>query len=882
MGINVEHEDENSAYIPLMEFLARSLIWILVGLSLGFASLDSIQLQLKGNHQFEFAGYYAAVAQGYYAQEGLAVAILPNVKQTPPVDDVIFGRAEYGVEGANLIRAWSEGKPVVSLAVIFQRSPQVLIAQSDFTIPQQLANQPVALGSESNREMELQSMLQVAGLPDSLIMNVESVDPIEDFIQGKIIAFYGNMGNEPEVLLRKNIQFNVLRPGRYESEFYGDCLFTSKLELEQNPERVVAFTRASLKGWAYALEHPEELVELIHRNYAPNLDLQHLRFEAKVIKEISAESRNTLGEQDSLIWQQDADFLFKAGLLPRQVSVDRYVYSIDRIEQERRASTFRFVSVLASIALFLLLLFSLLTWFLWRGVHRRNVDLIQSQVRLEQALRATSDAVWDWPNLSGPLWISPLGLEMIGLNPSSNLVGWGGLLERILPEDRSSLQSELDFAIKTLGTLVKEVRVDFQGEPHWIRIRGVVSENGITRRLTGIFQDIHQLKTAEMALRESEARFRQYFELGLVGMATVNVDGEFLQVNRVLWEMLETTESDILRQDWKQYTHPGDQVLEEDLMESVTKGERQGYTIDKRFISAKRNTIFALVATRAVLDLHGKVAHWVMLVLDISQRRQGEQEKERILHQLSLKNRTLEGMLHTISHDFRHPLVNVMWYSQEIEQSIQDLRRELNQSQIVSPTLHTLVQVEFPQYISEIRNGAQVIDRMLGGMLALSRLGRQAPDFVPVEMNQVVQVLLEEKRQQMEEIQALVQVGTLPPCLGSESQLYQVWKNLLENAMAYRDPERNLMVNIEGKIVREWVVYTMEDNGIGIPTSNLGHIFAPFFRINPKGSHAGDGLGLTFVTRILESHRGHIKVESEVGKGARFSVYLPKVSSENL
>jgi signal transduction histidine kinase len=73
------------------------------------------------------------------------------------------------------------------------------------------------------------------------------------------------------------------------------------------------------------------------------------------------------------------------------------------------------------------------------------------------------------------------------------------------------------------------------------------------------------------------------------------------------------------------------------------------------------------------------------------------------------------------------------------------------------------------------------------------------------------------------------------------------------------------------------VVYGIEDNGKGIPSGNLSDIFMPFFRLHAKENEtAGEGLGLTIVTRILESLRGHVKVESELGKGSRFYVYLPK------
>lgn len=866
-----------------MVFL-RKTISLLILISIAAWSgehLDTVRVQLKAKHQFEFAGFYAAIERGFYREEGFAVKLIPNpTGKLSPVDEVIFGRADYGVQGMDIIRSWSEGKPVLSLAVIFQRSPTLLIAQSDYTIPHQLAGKPIYFNSQS--ELELRAMFLSAGVHENRIQRTESDSPIEDFIAGKIDAISGLIGDEPEQLLRRKVPFNVIRPDHYAADFYGDCLFTSKLEKEQNPERVLAFTKATLRGWNYALEKPEEVIQIIHQKYAPNLDVDHLRFEAKALNEIHGKSRVILGEQDAGIWQQDADILFKAGLIKRKVDVHNLVYDLERMENEISRRKLKYLSVVALVTGVLLILFSVLTWFLWNGMNRRNRELSISQNRLEQALKATSDAVFDWPDSKGPIWLSKLGYELMGLDPGRSFTSYHEFTDRIHQEDRPGLQSDLDYCLKTLGSMSRDLRILVDGSPKWIRLRAVASSKDGVIRLSGILQDIHQLKTAEINLRETESRFRQYFELGLVGMAAVDTEGRFIQVNRVLWEMLETTEADLLYKDWRSFTHKGDQALEEDLMESVMKGERQGYTIDKRFLSLSGITIYALVATRAVLDAEGKVIHWVMLILDISQRRQGEQEKERILHQLSLKNRTLEGMLHTISHDFRHPLVNVMWYTQEISKSLAEAHTSIEAHCKENPEFRSLLLNDVPQFLKEIQNGSQVLDRMLGGMLALSRLGRQNAESVPVDMNQVIRVLIEEKHALIDNIHADVSIQNLPKCLGSESMLYQVFSHLLDNAIQYRDPDRNLKIQIDGKLVREWVVYSMDDNGIGIPASNLGHIFSPFFRINPRGNHNGDGLGLTFVTRILESHRGHIKVESVVGKGSRFSVFLPRVPDEQM
>ncbi|HSQ42844.1 MAG TPA: ABC transporter substrate-binding protein [Fibrobacteraceae bacterium] len=851
------------------------LIVLLWALSVLAAVPESVVLQLNGPHSFRYAGFYMAETKGFYAQEDLNVRILPLPSRTTPADAIIFGRADYGVEGADLLLDWSEGKPIISLAAIYQKSSTILVVPSDVTIPEQL--QGKAVFWNRTHALEMQVMFLNAGVSLDSIHLQQTNDEYQSFRLGRLDAFAADQGIAPERLLRDHMDFNVILPGRYGVDFYGDCLITSRRELEQNPRRAKAFLRATLKGWTYAMEHLDESISLVKREFQQEADSEQIAFEAQSWKDLFQATRVIPGEQNLALWQQNADMLFRLGLLHERLRVRDNIYSLQRIEQEEKTVSLHTVTVVAVIALVAVFaLFGLVSFFWWK-MRLRNRELHHGEARLQLALRATSDAAWEWPELSGPLWIAPLGYTMFEIDPNGFLPTWDNLLAHFHPEDRPELIRQLDeVRMAGEGAIAMDFRVHTSHGERWLRVRGLVSDDE-RKRMTGLFQNIHELKCAELALREREGQFRQYFELGLVGMASVERDGRFRQVNRVFCELLDTVEEILLQKNWKDVTHPDDWSLEEDLMASVMRRERQGYTIDKRLCSLSGKNVYVLAAVRAVFDSTGCVAHWVMLIQDITQRRQGEQEKERILHQLSLKNRTLEGLLHSISHDFRHPLVNMIWHCQDLAQSqrrllslpLPGLKEEARQ----------LLHQEMPNSLEEIHQGAQTMDRMLTGILSLSRLGKQIPEPAPVEMRCVVQALLEEMQILIQNSQAVIECGELPSCLGNEAMLYQIWKNLLLNALQYREITRSLQIRIEGKVVRDWVVYSIEDNGMGIPSRNLSDIFMPFFRLSAKENEiTGEGLGLTIVTRILESLRGHIKVESELGKGSRFCVYLPKGS----
>lgn len=822
-------------------FIFNSFLW---------AGNESLSLRIPANSGFASAGFYAALEQGYYKEQALDVVIVESTRAESIANEITHGNSEYGVLGSSIMEAWGRGLPIVSLAVLLQQSRSVLLVPSSVTILQELAGKTI--GIKDSLPPEIKLALQQRRVEVSVKWTEQ---PRQDFVAGKIDAFVGELGLDPEQMLNEGMDFNVMNPARLGADFYGMTLVTSIWEVERNSKRAIRFIKASLQGWQYAKDHPDEMIRNISRLKGNLKTEAQLRAEAQAVLELLELPNTPIGNQETLVWQKDMDLLANMGIIQKPRSVDSLIFGLDRLEQKEQQSLFRQIVIVASISLVLAALFMISAWFLWRRMTRHTRLLKESEARLQAALQSTTDAMWEWSGMPRKLWMSDVGFEMLGLQNLENTVEWEEFLSCFTPEDQYEIQAEIHRIRKMRGSFVLDVRLS-KKNMQWLRFRGFANPNEDHPVVTGILQDIHPLKAAEMALRESEAQFRQYFELGLVGMAKISLDGHFVQVNRTCWEILGSDEEELKSKTWRDFTHSSDIGLMEDLMASVIRGDRQGFTLDTRMLNAQAKVLYMLIAMRAVKNDHDEITHWVILLQDISQRRKGEQEKETLLHQLSLKNRTLEGMLQTIGHDFRNPLVTVMWHASELTR--------LNSGSD-----------EFQTSLFEVKKGVQRLDRMLIGMLALSRLGRQIPDMLTVYPVQILQALREELKESLEQCNATLTVAELPPCLGSETMLYEVWKHLLENAIQYRDPNRPLELGVTGKVVREWASYTLQDNGLGIPSSSLGHIFSPFFRLERDAEIDGDGLGLAYVTRILESHRGHIKVESELGKGSRFSLFIP-------
>jgi len=213
--------------------------------------LEPVTIQLRWFHQFQFAGYYAAIEQGFYAEEGLQVSLRefePGINRIVPV---LEGKAQYGVGDPALLNLRNQGKPVVVLSQIFQHSHTVLIARRESAIfsADELVGKRVMLPLDDIGSAAIQAMI-LEELGDLNRINVVShTYNDEKFIKGDVDAMSGYLSNEPFKLKIKGVAVNIIDPRSYGIDFYGDNLFTTDNEIAEHPERVNKIIRATLKGW---------------------------------------------------------------------------------------------------------------------------------------------------------------------------------------------------------------------------------------------------------------------------------------------------------------------------------------------------------------------------------------------------------------------------------------------------------------------------------------------------------------------------------------------------------------------------------------------------------------------------------------------------------
>jgi len=249
--------------------------------------LTEVKLQLFWKHQFEFAGFYVAVAKGYFRDNGIKVEFVeydPNIGHLEPV---IENKAQFGIAGTGLIKSYHNGENVRLLASYFKRSPLALITQPEIVSLNQLQGKTVHGLSKLLERGSIREMLNLHNVDFKQINTIQTNNPNELFKNKKVAAILAFITDTPYELIQKKIPYRVYDPSQFGMVTQGLNLFTTSTFAKRNPAVVKGFVDAANKGWKYALENPDEIINLIKLNYdSQNKSKESLKYEAIETKKL--------------------------------------------------------------------------------------------------------------------------------------------------------------------------------------------------------------------------------------------------------------------------------------------------------------------------------------------------------------------------------------------------------------------------------------------------------------------------------------------------------------------------------------------------------------------------------------------------------------------
>ncbi len=371
------------------------------------------------------------------------------------------------------------------------------------------------------------------------------------------------------------------------------------------------------------------------------------------------------------------------------------------------------------------------------------------------------------------------------------------------------------------------------------------------------FKDIIERRRSEEALRSSEARFRRVFSSAPLPMWLWDSrTWRFLEVNQAATAHYGYSRDEFLAMRVTDLLPPEEVERMKDDYRRRTEGR---YLVETRQ-RLKDGRFIDVHLTSDLVELSGRRVRLVVAE-DISERKRAEEALNQRTKELERSNADLEQFAYVASHDLQEPLRMVASFTQLLADRYGDR-----------------LDGEAREFIAFAVEGATRMQALIDGLLSFARVKTRAKELQPTDCQAAFQRSLTNLHVTLQESGAEVLSEQLPTVLGDESQIEQLFQNLVGNALKFRSrnpPQVRVSARRNGK---EWI-FAVNDNGIGIDPRYNERIFAIFQRLHSRSEYPGTGIGLAICKKIVERHGGRIWVESKVDQGATFYFTLPIVES---
>lgn len=531
---------------------------------------------------------------------------------------------------------------------------------------------------------------------------------------------------------------------------------------------------------------------------------------------------------------------------------------------------------------------------------RRQVieELCLSEERFRLAVESTQLGTWDYNPVTGFMDWSARCKSLFGL-PHDAEINYNVFLSRVHPDDRmqthEAVQQALDPEKGGDYTIRYRTVVCVGSGPRWLLARGRVLFDMDRKpiRFIGTVLDITERQRAMAALHDSEKRYRSLVAVATSIVWTGDAEGRFA-VPQQSWE-------EYTGQDWEHHAGWGwlDMFQEEDREQIksawiVAVAQRDTYRSQGRLWHAVSRR-HRHVEARAVplMDAEGRVHEWIGMITDVHERKVAE-ETLRILNltldrrvaertaQLEAANRALlasneelERFAYVSSHDLQEPLRMIAGYTQ-----------------LLAKRYVGRLDADADAFIGYASEGAARMQQVIKDLLAYSRIGAEKTRAGPTDSETALELALSNLRPALDESRASVTHKDLPVVKADQTELIQLFQNLIGNAIKFRSqgPPR---IRVSAQLAvepatpgapaprQQFWQFSVRDNGIGIEPEYVQRIFVVFQRLHGRGTYPGNGIGLAICKKIVETRGGRIWVESELGKGSVFFFTLPAAAAQD-
>lgn len=441
----------------------------------------------------------------------------------------------------------------------------------------------------------------------------------------------------------------------------------------------------------------------------------------------------------------------------------------------------------------------------------------------------------------------------------------------VVPEYNKKLTKELTNAVKNKTTFAVEYQIiQPNGTKRYVLNQGYfTSKEG---KLIGTIQDITELKEATLKLRKNETLLRE-------GEAVSNNGSWEWHSNHehIFWsdEMFNIhgylPHSTIVTiSSYFNFVYPEDAA---ELKKTFAEARQSKASFKANYRIIRPNGEIRYVSTTAKFkeDEIGDGYSYLGNTQDVTRLKETQRKLEEKINELNVSNKDLEQFAYVASHDLQEPLRKIRAFGDRLKTRF---------------TAH--ISEEGQDYVERMQNAAERMQTLIDDLLAFSKVTREAKEFHPVDLNQLISKVLSDLDFTIESTNAKINLTVHEQVNGIASQLAQVFQNILSNSLKFIKPNTQPVIDISSQILigssvpfvkalpnQYYCVIKITDNGIGFDESYAGKIFDLFQRLHSRTEYKGTGIGLAICKKIVENHAGFIFAKSIEGEGASFFIILP-------
>ncbi len=543
---------------------------------------------------------------------------------------------------------------------------------------------------------------------------------------------------------------------------------------------------------------------------------------------------------------------------------------------------------------------------------RAEDEIRKAKLRMAEAQRLAGFGNWEMDVRTEQMHCSEEIFHILGEKPPLTPILYDDFLQRLHPQDQPEFHATLLTCQEQQHMLEIDFRIlDTQQQLKYLNahLHPIRDAQGRVMRVIGSLLDISKRKQAELALRENESKLSQLLAFLPIGIVIHEANGQVHSINQSAQKLLGTAVQPGL--PLKDFTQAAQLYLDEEKtlcsLEHLPAWQvLQGAPCAQQEWEIRQQHLWHVVEARAVpvYDAEGRLLLVSVALQDISERRAAERllreynrrlsqevtdrtddlcrakeeaeaatkAKTESLKQLSASNLELakanqmkDEFLAAMSHELRTPLNAILGMSEALMEKIYG---ELTEKQ--------------EKYLNTINTSGRHLLSLINDILDLSKIeaGKFELNAENVDLNALCQASLlfvnEAAQKKTIHLHSEIQIGRRRLNM-DQRRFKQILINLLNNAVKFTEEGGSVGLEVKAEPELQAIRFRVWDTGYGIPATLMPKLFKPFTQLDGQlnRQHSGTGLGLALVKRLVELHGGSIAVQSEVGQGSQFDVFLP-------